>query len=620
MNNYNYLKDDDKNVKFNKVVFNKQNNKNENNNKNKILITISIIALSVSFIYLIFSIFDSFTNVNQVLEIINGVFIFGITLTMIIGFLKQLNFFKIISTIFIILLCIFNILVTLNIIKLPTQSFVPYLINKNVNNAMKWADNNNIDLTQTYEYSDDIKPYKIISQSKEKGTLTKDFENLNIVVSNGQNPEKDATIMNMTGWDIDDAVKIIDKNYLSNVIVDFEISDEYDKDTIISQSIAGTIKRNDELKFLVSLGSGIPEQIKLSNLKNKSLFKATLYLKRNSLTYDTQYKFANKIYKNHVLNTTPKEKSIVKPNDNITLSISKGKKIIVPDLSNMKIDKITKWIIKNNLKMQYQDKYSNNIKKGYIISINYTKGETIEEGTVINVVASKGKLKLPKFKSLIEFRVWAQTYAIKYEESNVFSDTIAKGNIIQFSSKVGTIIDPDQVLTVYISNGKATKVPNLTNKNKNEINKLCSNSKIQCTMSYANSATVADGISISQSKNAGSEVAEGTLVNVVISKGKATTSTKKNSTSSTNKSSTSNNSSTNTNTSCQNITLTMEAGATGNQSKTMIINANPNAKFSFNMVSSCSNNNATSGTVCNASSLEGKTVTTCQNISVTIVE
>ena len=37
--------------------------------------------------------------------------------------------------------------------------------------------------------------------------------------------------------------------------------------------------------------------------------------------------------------------------------VSKGKSIIVPDLTTMTVEEITDWIIKNNLKIEFEEIY-----------------------------------------------------------------------------------------------------------------------------------------------------------------------------------------------------------------------------------------------------------------------
>ena len=63
---------------------------------------------------------------------------------------------------------------------------------------------------------------------------------------------------------------------------------------------------------------------------------------------------------------------------------------------------ITDWVINNKLKLEFTDQYDDTTKENHVISANYSTGDGVEEGTVIKIVVSKGKLIMPKFNNLNE--------------------------------------------------------------------------------------------------------------------------------------------------------------------------------------------------------------------------
>ena len=52
----------------------------------------------------------------------------------------------------------------------------------------------------------------------------------------------------------------------------------------------------------------------------------------------------------------------------------------------------------------------------------------------------------------------------------------------------------------------------------------------------------------------------------------------------------------------------------------MLKQLNPNHKFNFNVVSACPNGNATPGVICNLAGYDGKWVSYCDTINVTLVK
>ena len=70
--------------------------------------------------------------------------------------------------------------------------------------------------------------------------------------------------------------------------------------------------------------------------------------------------------------------------------ISRGPKIVVPNLMDKTSSEITEWIMENKLKITFQDAYDANVEVGKPISISVSEGDEIEQGTMITVVISKG--------------------------------------------------------------------------------------------------------------------------------------------------------------------------------------------------------------------------------------
>ena len=217
----------------------------------------------------------------------------------------------------------------------------------------------------------------------------------------------------MTGWNIKDVLKVIDENFLNNVKISYEENPDVDKNVVTSQSKSGNIKRNDEIEFTVSLGDKSKlKSINLKDLKNEKLLNAEVYLGQNGITYEIKYEFSNTIKKGNIISTNPKQGTKLKADDHVVITVSKGKEIKVPNLRNKTMLYITKWMIENDLQINYSDKYDNEIKSGRVIEANYKEGDIIEEGTTVDITFSKGKLKMPKLTTIDEFKSWADTMVL----------------------------------------------------------------------------------------------------------------------------------------------------------------------------------------------------------------
>lgn len=489
---------------------------------------LSFLAIVLSICYFGYNIIFNTNDINQLSLIIDSAIIMFLTMLISLSmFVLNDNYKKIINVSTIGLVAIYillSLLKTNNIISVPTKKTMMDFTGMNINEVINWSKDKNVTIEQKYEYSDTIPEYGIISQNVKSGTLLKDIKTITLIVSAGPNYDKTVIIGNLIGLNIDEALEIINKNFLNNVEINYEINDEINKDIIVTQSVKGQMRRNDKLVLNISLGNAENlTPVNIIDLKNKSLFESTLWLKRNGIQYKLTYEFSDTVKRNNVLSQSIKENTLVDPKtDTVTLIVSKGKKIIVPDLMSMKSDEITKWIIDNNLKISYSDKYDEAITIGNIISANYKAGDEIEEGTTIAIVISKGQLRMKSFTSVNEFRDWAAQYNINYVEEYEFNQ-VAKGQIIKFSKNVEDVIIPSDTITIYISNGLAVTIPNFVGKTKTYITTTCNSIGLNCTFNDYKYSTSAKDTALSQNKVAGSQVISGTYVNITLSKGVAKT-------------------------------------------------------------------------------------------------
>ncbi len=588
-------------------------NETEISNKNIGKNIFAIICLILSISYSIFTVIFCGDQVNNLYLIINAIvitiFALFLTIMVITKNYKTKNVFSYFTTIILSGFLIFNFLVLNNNIELPTQELLENFQNKTISEALKWAKENNIEVNQIYEYSDNIEEYRIITQDIYPNTLLKKVDKITFTVSYGPNYDKIISLPNMVGWNIDDAMKTINDNFLNNVNIDYEVNEEKEKDTIIEQSISGQIRRNDEVNIKVSLGSTDDlEPVEMINLKNKSLMDATLWLKRHGIKYELVYVFSDEIAKNYVADQeTDPGKTVNPKDDTVKLIISKGKKIVVPDLTKLSVDEATEWIINNNLKVKFETKYDSNIEAGKIIEADYKENDEIEAGTLITITTSKGPLKMPKFNNISDLRNWANNLGIEYREEYEFNDNVNKGDIIKTIPEENAVINYSDVIIVHISYGKPVTVPSFIGKSKSEISSTCNNIGLNCTFYYNGYSDTPYDIAQNQNKNAGSEVVSGTYVSIGLSSGpKPKEDPKPDPTPTCDKSKT--------------TTVWITPGNDGNQTQNILSKQYSQIKWNFNLVDKCQSGDSTSGAVCNANEIDGKNLNSCDTYTVTIVK
>lgn len=507
----------------------KSNYKKKSTFGSKFKVFMLVLAFIASTIYFLLYLKNALNHVNYIKDIINGsslLLIFFFLIIALIGNKKIRNMFSVFSSIIIIGIVTLNLLVSKDIVKLPTLAVVDDFTNISIADVMKWASANNIDIKTIYEYSDNVEEGNIIVQDVESGSVIKLIDKITFTVSNGPNYDKELILSSFEGRNVDDLLEYIENNHLNNVDITFQTSDTIEKDLVISQSTKGEIKRNTAISFAISLGNATSlKDVKLDDLVNKTLFDATFYLKRNGIKYNLTYEFSSKIKTGKVVSQDPKEGTTVKPNsDTVNLVISKGKEIIVPDFNNASVDEVVEWIIENNLKVVFTEKYSNTIEKNGLVSVSVKTGESITEGTRITITTSKGSLTVGTFSSLADFRSWASNNGVSYSEKYEYNDSVGKGQIINLSIKSGEKIDPEsQSITVTISYGGAVIVPYFVGSSKGSIQSTCNSKGLNCTFYYTGYNSAARDTAVAQNVSSGSKVVSGTYVSIGLSSGPAQT-------------------------------------------------------------------------------------------------
>ena len=400
-------------------------------------------------------------------------------------------------------------------VALENDMYVKDFINKDIVEVIEWCEKYNLNLTTLHEYSDTVPYNHVIMQEYGITKKIADIKDFTVTISDGPNYDKEVLVSNLTGLSYDEVMKYIEDNYLHNVEIEFIKSDK-PKDTVIEQTGSGTMKRNDLIKLVFSYGEEI-ETEPVKDLKGLTLFEATSYLKRYGIPYEINYQFDDKVSKDKVINQNIIEQIV---EDKLILTVSNGKEITIPNLLNMSNMDISKWASKNNIKIKYLEEYNKEIENGNIIRIDKQENEKIAEGSTIVITLSKGSLIMPKINNIGEFKLWAVSNNIHYEENYEFSNTIKNGELIKATPEEGQKISDNDTIVLTISKGKSVVIPNLVGLTKTNIQSKCKEVGLTCTFTYGSyTETTKRDISLSQSKKAGLTVASGTNVLITLSSG-----------------------------------------------------------------------------------------------------
>lgn len=226
------------------------------------------------------------------------------------------------------------------------------------------------------------------------------------------------------------------------------------------------------LFFLVLAGafyfvkSSDSNMVQVPSVLNLSEDEAVKILEEKHLKANvSRYADSNNYEKGKVMEQDPSPKKRVKKNTTVNLVISQGREVKVPDLSGMNLDQAEEKLKELDLALgKTNTEYSENVEKDKIIEQNPRKNEKVQAGSEVDVTVSLGK-KEPDVKNV--------------------------------------------------------KVPNFIGKEEDDAISLATENKLSVkNINYEYSDDYEKGVVIGQSISAGTQVAEDSSIDFVVSNGK----------------------------------------------------------------------------------------------------
>jgi serine/threonine-protein kinase len=175
-----------------------------------------------------------------------------------------------------------------------------------------------------------------------------------------------------------------------------------------------------------------------------------------------------------------------------------------------------------------EKKFDQEVPKGHIISQSVDSGTSVKEGFTISLTVSNGPIttKVPNLlqKELSEAQLILENNKLTVGEIEYVNNDLPKGYILEQSPTPGKSAAQDSAVNLVVSEGKVIEtviLPSVLGKTLSEARTTLSPLNVYIgNTTYNYSDEFSNDTIMSQSKRGGSEVNEGTYINVVISKGR----------------------------------------------------------------------------------------------------
>ncbi|WP_434309169.1 Stk1 family PASTA domain-containing Ser/Thr kinase [Hominifimenecus sp. rT4P-3] len=274
------------------------------------------------------------------------------------------------------------------------------------------------------------------------------------------------TMVNFVGKTVEEAEKEIKEKNLNLTIrvSEYIPSEEYAKDQIVEQDYkeGDVVDRSTTVTVKVSTGSNklaIP-----ADLEGKTEQEARRSLRSAGFT-----NVANAVQEqNHetiaagtVIGTNPGIGSVIDKDAEIVLIVSAGptvKPVEVPDLRNMSEESARAALEDRNLVLgSVERKNSDEVEKDLVISQSVEAHSTVDEGTTVNIVISKGSssVKVPdvRWGTLKEAREAMSKVDLLIDVRYEYDDDNPKGTVIGQETSPGESVKKGETIVVIVSYG-----------------------------------------------------------------------------------------------------------------------------------------------------------------------
>jgi serine/threonine-protein kinase len=275
--------------------------------------------------------------------------------------------------------------VTSNTVPIPAS-----IIGKTEQAAKNALTNNGLLVKTEQGSSSTVEKGHVYASSPTPGTSVKVGSEVTIYISTG--PEVvEVEVPDLLSKEESQVEKLLeDKNLEKKASYDY--SDEVDAGKVISQDPeAGTkVKEGTTVSYVVSLGKE-ESMAKVPDLLGKTLEQAKQLLEENNLTYGNISEEYDSTDEGKIISQSITKGTEVSEGTAIDLVISKGEEnITVPDVKGQKESKAISALEKQGLKAYKISSEYSNLPEGQVISTNPSAGSSVQKGTKIGYILSKG--------------------------------------------------------------------------------------------------------------------------------------------------------------------------------------------------------------------------------------
>lgn len=231
---------------------------------------------------------------------------------------------------------------------------VPSFIGLEIRDVNSWVKQQGIEpsgIVIKDEYNDEYDADQIMYQSIEEGKKVRKNAKIDFIVSKGADPDvliPFPDIMSMTKEEIQTWIK---ENKLQKTKISTAFNSEKEEGAVIEYKLTGVdeedFTRGSTLKITVSKGPQPVEDVKMLNFVGKAYSEVATWASTNKIQLTKKEEYSNTVELDKVISQSVPTDVVIKQGDLVTIVVSKGKGLIMPDLKTMTRDEVNDFLTKN---------------------------------------------------------------------------------------------------------------------------------------------------------------------------------------------------------------------------------------------------------------------------------
>lgn len=286
---------------------------------------------------------------------------------------------------------------------------LPDFTGKSVSTAQTWADEHKVKLEVKRVYDFEKEANIVIKESDKNRTISKK-KTVNLTASLGANPKEKIELPDFSKMPVAEAREFIKKNKLENTSVQLDYSETVAKDTYLKQTFANqavtpeTFKREDNLTLYYSKGKEpVVQNIEVPDFSSQTKEQINTWSKEKGVKVAFEYAGSESLEADKVISQSVAKGQKVSKVDTITIKLSLGKPMTVPDFSRFTFDESSG--AAKNLPVISKQVYSDTVPYGGFISQSIPAGtQYFAKDTIpdITAVYSLGRVYIKDLKGQTE--------------------------------------------------------------------------------------------------------------------------------------------------------------------------------------------------------------------------